>query len=682
MAIRVSIRYKILSVLGGLLLAAVGFYTLLASTIFRQEKIALLYDINHSVAVNVASQIRSTILQTSEQLKLYLFTQLSSQHMGKISEKSLKEDHVLGVEILKRENGKWILSSGLKTYPILNYEIEKKEGELQKAESLGYSVWGETSDPPRLFLATKVEVIEGKEAKNYLVVAEMERNFFVAPLQIANLFQSFLSNSKGSVLFSFEKSHSTSVSDVQEHPLLKKALGTQGSTSGVLSFSYLNQKWYGAYAPIGIADLYFLSQANQSEVTNAISVLIRQSFLFGLIVITLTFLASILFSKHLTQNLKRLNETTRVIGEGELTSRIAIRSGDEIEELAESFNRMMEALKAGRDAIEQYNRELEGKVAERTKELHEKNAAIKEVQEQLLKSTQLAAVGEVAGRTAHEVLNPLTAIIGRLEKTQNEVGGSRVSLTSQFAEILNAWEVEYKKGGVKELIHALETPSTVQPEISLFEEDLKNLKTLCQYWEEEHEGLSVHLQFVRKEAERIHRIVDKMRQLVRSSEVVEEVECHHLLKEAVSTLTDFFEKHGVELKLEWGAEKDNAKLNHDEFIQVITNLLRNAYQAIEMRTPKVEGHITVRTYNEADCLMIEIEDNGMGIEPEKQPMIFEHGFTTKSPTEGTGFGLSICRRYARAFGGEVELKSSTPNVNTVFVVRVPLLSGNLLKIAV
>lgn len=682
MAIKISIRYKILSTLGVLLLAAVAFYTLLASTIFRQEKVALLYDINHSVAVNIASQMRSSILQTSQQLRLYLFTQLSSSSAGKTSNKSLKEAQVLGVEILSLENDRLVTKEIFQQYPILNYEISKRQQELALAQSSGYAVWSEATEPPRFFMASKIDVVEANQSKIFVVVAEIERNLFFAPLQSANIFQSFLTDDKGSVLFSLEKSHPISIKTIMGHPLLTRALENNATTSGVLEFSFENQKWYGAYAPLGVANLYFLSQANQSEVVSATHALIRQSLLFGLVVITATFLVSILFSKHLTQNLKRLNETTQVVGRGELSSQIDIRSGDEIEELAESFNKMLADLRASRDAIEKYNRELETKVAERTRELHEKNAAIKEVQEQLLKSTQLATVGEVAGRTAHEVLNPLTAIIGRVEKTKNEVKETKSALPEQLDEIINAWETEYKKGGIEQLVKALQIPSSIQPGISLFEEDLTNLKTLSQYWVEEHNDLSKHLSFVQHEAERIHRIVDKMRQLVRSSDVVEEVHCHDLLKEAVDTMSDFFEKHGVTLKIDYVAEQDNARLNRDEFIQIITNLLRNGYQAIASASSNKVGVIQLRTFNDSDSLCIEVQDNGIGIAQDKQALIFEHGFTTKSPSEGTGFGLSICRRYARAFGGEVELKSSQENEGTTFLIRVPIHARNILKIAV
>src|SRR4029078_5631607 len=120
---------------------------------------------------------------------------------------------------------------------------------------------------------------------------------------------------------------------------------------------------------------------------------------------------------------------------------------------------------------------------------------IKEVQEQLLKSTQLAAVGEVAGRTAHEVLNPLTAITSRLERARNDVEKNHSALPQQFSEILDAWDKEYREGGMEKLLKSLQAPLSVQSGISLFEEDLQNLKTLCQIWVKEQKDVGANLKF-------------------------------------------------------------------------------------------------------------------------------------------------------------------------------------------
>jgi signal transduction histidine kinase len=336
---------------------------------------------------------------------------------------------------------------------------------------------------------------------------------------------------------------------------------------------------------------------------------------------------------------------------------------------------MMEALRSSREAIERYNRELEEKVALRTQQLQETNAAIKEVQEKLLRTTQLAAVGEVAGRTAHELLNPLTAIIGRLERSRllfNPAmgGAAQTTLPSQLAEILTAWESDFRNGGMGALMKSLEGRSQIRPEQTLLEEDLDNLKKIASYWQQQTQVVAADLDFVQDQAQRIHRIVDRMRELVRSS-VKTEVHCHEALEEALQTMSDFMAKHGIALERRLAAAQDTAILNRDELVQIVTNLVRNSFQAIAARG--TAGRISVTTAATGHLLSVDIVDNGVGIPEEKRRFLFEQGFTTKSTSEGTGLGLAICRRYAHAFGGEVELLFSEPESRgTCFRITIPL----------
>ncbi len=264
-------------------------------------------------------------------------------------------------------------------------------------------------------------------------------------LQSASLFESYLVDASGKVLVHIDKSSARAPASITDHPLLSRAISLKNS--GVSSYQLSGQKWYGAYAPLGIGSLFFLTQAHESQVTAATTKLVHQSLLFGLLVITGTFLASILFSRRITQNLQRLTVRAQALGEGDLTTEISVHSRDEVQDLASSFNFMMHSLKESRDKIEKHNRELEGKVQQRTLQLKEKNIALEEMQEKLIRSTQLAAVGEVAGRTAHEVVNPLTAALTRLEHvSHDQLSKVHRALPQQFTEILDAWEKDYKAG--------------------------------------------------------------------------------------------------------------------------------------------------------------------------------------------------------------------------------------------
>ncbi|MCM5662340.1 sensor histidine kinase [Galbibacter mesophilus] len=107
------------------------------------------------------------------------------------------------------------------------------------------------------------------------------------------------------------------------------------------------------------------------------------------------------------------------------------------------------------------------------------------------------------------------------------------------------------------------------------------------------------------------------------------------------------------------------KLDRTQLIRVITNLVKNAIQAIpEEREPK----IVVNVYTEKDTVKISISDNGVGIAEENQEKIFEPKFTTK--TSGMGLGLGMVKNIVKTYSGNIGL-SSVLGKGTVFTVSFP-----------
>ena len=102
------------------------------------------------------------------------------------------------------------------------------------------------------------------------------------------------------------------------------------------------------------------------------------------------------------------------------------------------------------------------------------------------------------------------------------------------------------------------------------------------------------------------------------------------------------------------------------FIQVFSNLILNAYQAMDGR-----GSLAIRTRgNESEKrVIVEIEDNGPGIPPEKLTSIFDPFFTTKAPGEGTGLGLYIAREIVAEMKGELMVESKPGQ--TLFQILLP-----------
>jgi signal transduction histidine kinase len=105
-----------------------------------------------------------------------------------------------------------------------------------------------------------------------------------------------------------------------------------------------------------------------------------------------------------------------------------------------------------------------------------------------------------------------------------------------------------------------------------------------------------------------------------------------------------------------------------ELNQVWTNLLDNATDAVSAVS---KPRITLRTCREGDSLLVEIQDNGTGIDPETQKHIFEPFFTTKGVGKGTGLGLVVSHRIVVArHKGDLHVESQPGD--TRFQVRLPL----------
>ncbi|MFD2100341.1 sensor histidine kinase [Flagellimonas iocasae] len=108
-----------------------------------------------------------------------------------------------------------------------------------------------------------------------------------------------------------------------------------------------------------------------------------------------------------------------------------------------------------------------------------------------------------------------------------------------------------------------------------------------------------------------------------------------------------------------------AKLDRTQLIRVITNLVKNAIQAV----PEVESpRILVTVAKEGQQVKISVADNGVGISDEVKHRVFEPKFTTKS--SGTGLGLGMVKNIVENYGGTITF-TSKEGKGTVFTIRFP-----------
>lgn len=177
------------------------------------------------------------------------------------------------------------------------------------------------------------------------------------------------------------------------------------------------------------------------------------------------------------------------------------------------------------------------------------------------------------------------------------------------------------------------------------------------------------------EIERHTDIVKLMEQTIRKQQDVAKEHAFHepihldqIVDHAVAMCEPIVGKREIELRLEKTCapfvEGSRSKLT-----QVLINLIKNAVEAMET-TPRKRLHICLDEQDDTTAT-ITISDTGCGIPKDKQPFLFQFGYSDKQ--EGHGFGLHYCHKTITAMGGSLTLVHSREHYGTTFAVRLPVL---------
>lgn len=177
---------------------------------------------------------------------------------------------------------------------------------------------------------------------------------------------------------------------------------------------------------------------------------------------------------------------------------------------------------------------------------------------------------------------------------------------------------------------------------------------------------------------RCQRIIKNLLTFSRQDEFsFEELDLNEIVESALALAAYQIEKSKIELtvKLDPGIPRLSGSANGIE--QIIVNLLLNAKDAVEdkikdsVNTEKGLIKIETRLHSEGTLAIVEIADNGCGIEQEHVPHIFNPFYTTKQSGKGTGLGLSVSLGIAQAHGGFIDL-DSTVGKGSTFSLILPL----------
>lgn len=365
----------------------------------------------------------------------------------------------------------------------------------------------------------------------------------------------------------------------------------------------------------------------------------------GLAVIMAVFFA-FRFSRSFVAPFGQMAHFTEGVAQGNYDERLPSFPGAELAQLSEHLNRM-------------------------TSQLQHREQQLAERHSELARSTRLASVGEMAGRTAHEVLNPITSIQSRLCHIATVVLPASADDLDSFDAIVEGWTDAYESGGVEGLMQSLSArvPGT---ELALIEDDLEAMRALRDAIRFTNERRRTDVEFLQRESERIVRIVDGMRSLTRAYGDPSPQAVGACIRESAEILRDALHKRGIATRVQEPPDDVRVVIDRYELIQVLSNLMRNSMLAIEESRGRDGGRIDVIARLCGDTVEVRVIDDGGGIRDEHLPYLFEASFTTRGAAEGTGLGLSIARRLIREAGGELQVESTKVGVGSTFLIRLPM----------
>lgn len=227
-------------------------------------------------------------------------------------------------------------------------------------------------------------------------------------------------------------------------------------------------------------------------------------------------------------------------------------------------------------------------------EREESEARLQEVQSELARLARLNELGEMASTLAHELNQPLSTI------------------------------ANYSQGAMRLMRRAPDTKA---------------------------ESLREALSEIAAQSLRAGQIIRHLREFVMRGETEETVEdIRKLVEEAGALALVGSREQGVRTVFDFAAGAENVRVDRIQIQQVLTNLMRNALEAMRASERR---QLTVRTSREGELVMVEVSDTGPGISEEVAGQLFRPFVTTKSG--GMGIGLSISRRIIEAHGGSISV---------------------------
>jgi signal transduction histidine kinase len=344
---------------------------------------------------------------------------------------------------------------------------------------------------------------------------------------------------------------------------------------------------------------------------------LNPAFVIAAAALVIAVLVAVLLSQLILRPIHVIASGLTRLGQGEVGVRLDLPPGDEFGELGTFFNTVSAQLadKAGKNAAPQ--------------------TAEEQLRSTLVYSRKLVALGRLMAGIAHEVKNPLNAMMIHLELLRTKIRKAMMEPDSQPHAVAASGTLGLVpvRGG-----EALSAPVR---------------------------GVLDHVEIIEKEIRRLDEVVQGVLKFTRPEELrLEPVRVGSLFEEIQSVVTPEAQKSRIRIVLDCAVNLPAVNGDATMLRQAFLNLAINACQAMP------NGGTLRLTCSSASNARVEVkvEDSGVGIPPENLSRIFDLYFTTKN--KGTGIGLSMVYRIVQMHDGDIEVQS-TPGRGTTFRIRLP-----------
>ncbi len=345
---------------------------------------------------------------------------------------------------------------------------------------------------------------------------------------------------------------------------------------------------------------------------------------------------SILRSR-LVEPIERLVEGTGRIAGGDFEHRLKPADQQEIEELRTSINTLADSLL-----------EDQALLARNVASLERSNEELVQTRDELIRTSRLASVGTLAAGIAHEVGNPLGALLGfaDLARMQAEREGRDPELLLAIRDEAHRIDrivrtlLEYARGTT--MGATLVDPGAVIARVRELLESQGQLDGVRTAWPEAETGFCVHVEAQQLEQVLVNLLLNALDAMRGQEAPAIEVSLHR--------------EPGEVRRLPARRESDPPTIDYRHRRRVAADHGNGVPDPV---------------FNASEVLRIELRDHGPGVPEEHLERLFDPFFTTKDPGKGTGLGLAICERLVDGMGGRISVENH-PEGGAVFHLRLPI----------